>query len=137
MTSNAKNNTDTYTVSEAVKVLKRSPIWIRRLLKSDNDKAAVLDGFKNADGRWLILKTSVESYRLLVAAKEQKRLQQLESGSTYNYVRPRAMTIQMMRRGLVENNFSKEEQEVTTRVLDKLESVWTKQYEVKRARRKK
>lgn len=132
-----QSHVDTYSVSEAVKVLKRSPIWIRRLLVSNGDKEAVLDGFKNNEGRWRITKSSTEQYRLRVAAKEQKRLEQLESGSTYNYVRPRVMTIQMMRRGLEANSFSKEELEVTSRVLDKLESVWTEQYEAKRAKKSK
>lgn len=134
-TPTTSNKEEYLTISESVKLVRKSPIWLRRLLVADKSGKVVLEGKKDNEGHWLIKKSSLIKYKQESDKKEQERLQKLDEGITYNYVRPRAMSIQMVTKGLEGLTITKEELEVTKRVLKKLEDSWNKDYEQKKSKK--
>ena len=110
---------------EVCKMLDRSNVWIRRLVKEGRFEGSV----KDVDGEWRIKESEVLKYLEVLKERERKYEEKKRGEFKYPYTRPSITSIRMIRTKVTnEKDMSEEERERFLMFLSKWEEEYNSEY---------
>jgi len=137
MSSSKKQSeaTEFVTLKEAIQILGLSPVWVRRMYHEKKLEGKLIETVVETEGgsytvpKIFLTRTSVESKRRELQAKEDHR-EAVRSGKvTYDYQRPSQRTISMMRSKVArDQKLTPEERATMDALLARYEGEWEAEY---------